>query len=69
LSIELLKLADEPQEDCQHDNCLVMNGVLRDCAWKIRNMAQHLSRELELIEKMQKDGSAALTNNDTFRSN
>jgi len=39
LSSELLKLANEQREDCEHDGCLLLDGVARDCAWKIRQVA------------------------------
>ena len=39
LSAELLELADEQREGCEHDGCLLLDGVVRDCAWKIRQAA------------------------------
>ncbi len=39
LSAELLKVADEQQNDCEHDGCILLDGVIRDSAWKIRQAA------------------------------
>lgn len=36
LSSELMKLADEQRGGCEHDGCMLLDGVIRDCAWKIR---------------------------------
>jgi len=36
LSAELMKLADEQRGGCEHDGCILLDGVIRDCAWKIR---------------------------------
>ena len=50
LSIELLKLANEPREDCEHDGCLVLDGVARDCAWKIRQVALQWRVDLAALD-------------------
>ena len=39
LSSRLLELANEPRETCDHDGCLVLDGVLLDCALEIRRTA------------------------------
>lgn len=39
LSAELMKLADAQRGDCEHDGCILLDGVIRDCAWKIRQAA------------------------------
>jgi hypothetical protein len=39
LSADLIKLADEQRGDCEHDGCILLDGVVRDCAWKIRQAA------------------------------
>jgi hypothetical protein len=39
LSTELMNLADEPRDSCEHDGCMLLDGVIRDCAWKIRQAA------------------------------
>lgn len=39
LSSELLRLADERRDRCEHDSCLLLDGVVRDCAWKLRQAA------------------------------
>jgi hypothetical protein len=50
LSAELLKLANEPREDCEHDGCLVLDGVARDCAWKIRQVALQWRVDLAVLD-------------------
>lgn len=40
LAAELLELADQQRSGCEHDGCLLLDGVIRDCAWKIRRAAQ-----------------------------
>lgn len=50
LSAELLKLAKEQPEDCEHDGCLLLDGVVRDCAWKIRQAALQLRVELAALD-------------------
>lgn len=39
LSSRLIELANEPREQCDHDGCLVLDGVLLDCALEIRRTA------------------------------
>lgn len=39
LSTRLLELANEPRDECEHDGCLVLDGVLLDCALEIRRTA------------------------------
>jgi hypothetical protein len=39
LSAKLMKLADEQRSSCEHDGCMLLDGVIRDCAWKIRQAA------------------------------
>ena len=50
LSSELLKLANEQREDCEHDGCLLLDGVARDCAWKIRQVALQWRVDLVALE-------------------
>lgn len=49
LSAELLKLANEPREECDHDGCLLLDGVVRDCAWKIRQVALQWRADLAAL--------------------
>ena len=37
---QLTALADEVDAACDDDGCSVMSGVIRDCAYKIRNRAE-----------------------------
>jgi len=39
LSAELLKIANDQEIQCEHDGCLLLDGVIRDSAWKIRQAA------------------------------
>jgi hypothetical protein len=42
----LLELANEERTECDHDGCLLLDGILRDCALEIRRTAT--LRHLEL---------------------
>jgi hypothetical protein len=46
LSSRLLELANQPREACEHDGCLVLDGVLLDCALEIRRTATLRRHEL-----------------------
>ena len=35
----LLELANEERDECDHDGCLLLDGMLRDCALQIRRTA------------------------------
>jgi len=37
---QLTSLADEVDATCDDDGCSVMSGVIRDCAYQIRNRAE-----------------------------
>jgi hypothetical protein len=56
LSDGLLRHADEIAAFCDHDGCLVLEGVLRDCALKIRRTANALSDELAQQKEPQSVG-------------
>ena len=43
----LLDLANEERNECGHDGCLLLDGILRDCALQIRRTAT--MRYLELL--------------------
>ncbi len=38
---ELNTLAEEVQTDCDDDGCMVLCGVMRDCAYRIRRHAEN----------------------------
>jgi len=40
LACRLTILADEGETDAQDDSCVVLYGVIRDCAYKIRKLAE-----------------------------
>ena len=46
----LIILADEGERDSQDDGCRLLYGVIRDCAYKIRNEAE---RELAAHKKKE----------------
>jgi hypothetical protein len=39
LADELLEIADERRDTCENDGCILLDGVIRDCAWTIRQAA------------------------------
>lgn len=39
ISNELMQLADEQRNICEHDACMLLDGIIRDCAWKMRQAA------------------------------
>lgn len=46
LSSLLLDLANEERDECEHDGCLLLDGILRDCALQIRRAATLRTLEL-----------------------
>ena len=54
LSAELLGLADEQRDICEHDGCMLLDGVVRDCAWKVRQAA--IQWRLDLDEQNSAEG-------------
>lgn len=48
MSSQLLELANTERTDCEHDRCLMLDGLVRDCAMKIRQEA--LRRRLEQVD-------------------
>lgn len=47
LSDKMLDLADRGVDGCQDNGCLVVYGIMRDCAYKIRERAQQELKEHE----------------------
>jgi hypothetical protein len=47
LSAELLNLANEQRSDCEHEACMLLDGVVRDCAWKIRQASLQWRLDVE----------------------
>jgi hypothetical protein len=45
LSGTMLDLAERGVGGCQDDGCLVVYGIIRDCAYKIRTSAEHELKE------------------------
>ena len=50
LSAKMLDLADRGVADCLDDGCLVLFGIIRDCAYRIGAGA-----EKELLEHVRRD--------------
>ena len=40
LSRKLTIIADEGERDAEDDSCVVLYGIIRDCAYKIRRRAE-----------------------------
>jgi hypothetical protein len=51
ISRAMIQLADRREVDCSHDGCLLLDSVIRDCAYKIRAAAERFRCELEAEEK------------------
>lgn len=51
----MMRLADKRENECDHDGCLLLDGVIRDCAYKIRAAAERYQEELKL-EAWAEDG-------------
>lgn len=47
LAKQLLELANEHGMECGQDECLLLDGVVRDCAYKIQAAVQLWHREVE----------------------
>jgi hypothetical protein len=47
LARQLLELANEHGMECGQDECLVLDGVVRDCAYKIQAAVQRWRREVQ----------------------
>jgi hypothetical protein len=52
----MIRLADRREADCDHDGCLLLDGVIRDCAYKIRAAAERYREEL-IFEGWTESGS------------
>ena len=46
LSDQLLELANADRNGCEHDGCLLLDGIVRDSALKIRQTALRWHHEL-----------------------
>jgi hypothetical protein len=55
LTSQLLDLANEEREDCRHDHCLLLDGIVRDCARQIRKQALQLVLELTDEEERREE--------------
>ena len=50
LSDVLLRHANKVRPECEHDSCLILDGVMRDCALRVRRLAEDLIKENETRE-------------------
>ncbi len=58
LSGKMMDLAERGVEGCQDDGCLVVYGIMRDCAYKIRTSAeQELQEHDRVTPESQRAGS------------
>lgn len=57
LTTELLDLANEERDECDHDHCLLLDGIVRDCAMQIRKQA--LQSVLELTDESERERSGS----------
>jgi hypothetical protein len=57
LSERMLDLAERGVEGCQDDGCLVVYGIMRDCAYKIRTSAERELREHQGTKHDQRGGA------------
>lgn len=48
LADEMVRMADQVETKCEDNGCLVVYGVIKDCAYKIRAAAQ---RELQALRE------------------
>jgi len=46
LAEEMIRATDRVETKCDHDGCLVVYSVIKDCAYKIKKAAQ---RELQTL--------------------
>jgi hypothetical protein len=53
LSAELLEFANEERYECEHDGCLLFDGIVRDCARKIEQAALQWRHERYTEEHLQ----------------
>jgi hypothetical protein len=47
LSDQLLELANADRDGCEHDGCLLLDGIVRDSALKIRQVTLRWRYELQ----------------------
>jgi len=73
LARQLIMLADDAEAEAEDDSCVVLCGVIRDSAYKIRNLAErerdvHIERgswdAMSLPEKNRRDGENAVRGNE-----
>jgi len=50
VSQRLMSIANEAETECDHDGCLVLFGIIRDCGYKIRVATEKQLKGLEAEE-------------------
>ena len=48
LADEMIRMADQLEPKCDDDGCLIVYGVIKDCAYKIKGATE---RELQAVKK------------------
>ena len=56
LASQMSGLANEGEEHCDDDSCAVLFGVMRDCAYTVRNRAEQEKREHERMGRWEGSG-------------
>ena len=51
VSQDLIQQANTIEQDCSHDSCLVLAGILRDCGLKVRSATVQAQSEMNRDEE------------------
>lgn len=54
ISSQLLEFANSDRSQCEHDGCLLLDGIVRDCAMKIRQEALRWRHERNMGNQSQR---------------
>lgn len=55
ISDAMIQFVDRAEEECSLDGCLLLHGVIRDCAYKIRAAAERYQNEIQDRNEPQND--------------
>jgi hypothetical protein len=55
ISQKLMTIANEAETECEHDGCLVLFGIIRECSYKIRMATEKQLKELAAEETVPED--------------
>jgi len=59
VSQKLMAISNEAEAGCEHDGCLVLFGIIRDCAYKIRMATEKQLKELGGEESAERQETGA----------